>query len=407
MKYWALAACFTVAACAPRLPVDARAQADSCNGGPATVWLDFEGAGVVHAASDDSAAMPVASSLAPTNAVVPPFSSTAIAPLVTRDQAIASIVDRVRTLLRPFAVDVVITRPSAAPYTRIFVGGTAATLGVSATEAGLANLDCGNLVDSDVAYDFSDEQTPDYGGVVGIANTAAHEAGHTFGLEHVDNPHDVMYSAATPALTLPDLFTLGFTATGAYTPYGSASGTRMCTASDPIDEPSILDCAVGAAAAGGDVTAPTVDWPIPLAPAVSPLSITATASDDVGVVRVEAYKNLELIASLDAPPYTFAVDAAPGELFYVTVEAIDAAGNRATLSGSIAAGEPSASSDGGASTPPDLASPTNAQPAKSHGCSFAPSPSPSPFSVWLLLSAALVRAWRRLSVPGSSSPPRR
>ena len=58
--------------------------------------------------------MPVASVLAPTNAVIPPFSSTAVAPTVTRAQSMASIVDRVRTLVKPFAVDVVTARPAAA-----------------------------------------------------------------------------------------------------------------------------------------------------------------------------------------------------------------------------------------------------------------------------------------------------
>ena len=208
MKYCALAACLAVAACAPRTaePEVRALQPDACHGGPVTLWLDFEGAGVVHAATDDSSAMPVASSLAPTNAVVPPFDSTAIAPKVTRDQAMAAIVDRVRTLLLPYAVDVVTARPAAAPYTRILVGGDASALGVSATEAGLATVDCGNGNDRDVAFDFAAAQTPDYGGVVGIANYAAHEAGHTFGLEHVDDPDDVMYAAAQPQLTLPGLF---------------------------------------------------------------------------------------------------------------------------------------------------------------------------------------------------------
>ncbi|HEY2747148.1 MAG TPA: Ig-like domain-containing protein [Polyangia bacterium] len=406
MKYCALAACIAVAACAPRLPVDASAQAESCHGGPVTLWLDFEGAGVVHADADDSAATPPASSLAPTNAVIPPFSSTAIAPSVTRDQAMAAIVDRVRTLLLPFDVEVITARPAAAPYTRIFVGGTQDALGISATEAGIAHVDCGNLTDDDVAYDFADEQTPDYGGVVGIANTAAHEFGHAVGLEHVDDPHDVMYAAATPALTLPDLFTLGFHATGAYTPYGSTSGARMCTTSDPIDEPAILDCAVGAAVPGSDVTAPIVDWPAPADPVASPLSITATASDDVGVVRVEAYKNLELVASLDAPPYTFAVAAAAGEHFYVTVEAIDAAGNRATRTRALDAATPSPTVDAGAA-PPDLATTTPiTMPTASHGCAFATdaaSPSALVFAALALVAIAL----RRWSARGSSAPRRR
>ncbi len=395
----ALVAWLVAAGCAPSARAPLVVRADACRSG-VTLWLDFEGAGVVHAAADDSAAMPVASSLAPSSAVIPPFSSTEIAPKVSRAAAIAAIVDRVRTLLLPFAVDVVTSRPPSAPYTRILVGGTAGTLGVTATEAGLATVDCGNAVLDDVAYDFAAAQTPDYGGVVGIANTAAHEAGHTFGLEHVDDAHDVMYAAAQPALTLPDLFTLRFGNSGSFTPYGGSS-TRQCTSSDPVDEPALLGCAVGAAPTGGDRTPPTLDWPLPRTVAPPSLSLYAVASDNVGVARVEVYKNLELIASLPSPPYPFTVDVAPSEHFYLTVEAIDAAGNRTTLTRALAAvaGPPAAD----AGVPSDLATAPSIEPTPriSGGCAVAAPPGAVPLPL-LLVVAALATASYRSSGSGSS-----
>jgi hypothetical protein len=289
------------------------ARAQSCYAGSGvTLWLDFEGAGVVEAASDDSSAMPVQSRLAPSSALVPPFDSAPSAPQVTRAEAIASVVDRVRTLVKPFAVAVVTSRPAYPPYTRILIGGTQTTLGLSSIEAGLAEIDCGNALGSDVAFDFAAEQTPDFGGVVGIANVAAHEAGHTFGLEHVTTPTDVMYAAASPDLTLPQLFALSFSG-GAYTSYGGAA-TSLC-GNDPVDEVALLDCNVGAADDDGDTTPPVLDWSDDNAEVPSSFSVTVGASDDVGVARVEFYKNLELVASVATPPYTASFTAASSEQF--------------------------------------------------------------------------------------------
>ncbi len=365
------------------------ARAQSCLAGDGvTLWLDFEGAGVVEAASDDSSAMPVQSRLAPTSAVVPPFDSAPSAPQVTRDQAIASVVDRVRTLLQPYAVSVVTTRPAYAPYTRILIGGTQTTIGLSSIEAGLAEIDCGNAIDNDVAFDFAAEQTPDFGGVVGIANVAAHEAGHTFGLEHVTTPTDVMYAAASPDLTLPQLFTLSFSG-GAYTSYGGAASS-VC-GNDPADEVALLDCNVGAADDGGDTTPPTLNWPDAAAEVPTSFLVSVGASDDVGVTRVEFYKNLELVASVSTPPYTATITAASSEQFYVTVEAIDDAANRATITRAFAAAATSstpidAGVTVGGTVPPIMEAPA----VTSSGCSMsghAAADSAAPFAIGLALCA--------------------
>jgi hypothetical protein len=206
---------------------------------------------------------------------------------------------------------------------------------------------------------------------------------------------------------LPDLFALSFGGDGAYTSYGSPSGTRACTSSDPVDEPALLGCAVGDAPGGGDATAPTVSFDAPTGPASSPVTLTASASDDVAVVRVEAYKDLELVASLTAPPYTFTVDAAPSERFYVTVEAIDAAGNRATATHELVAATPAATDDGGTPPPADFAVATP-PPQTSSGCAVAATEplAPAPWLLFFVIALAL-RVSGRSSAPGSSARPRR
>src|SRR5437879_368501 len=53
MRQSALVACLALAGCAPRAPErgDGRTVvAEACHGGPVTLWLDFDGAGVAHAA---------------------------------------------------------------------------------------------------------------------------------------------------------------------------------------------------------------------------------------------------------------------------------------------------------------------------------------------------------------------
>src|SRR4051812_39711065 len=84
MRQYALAAFVVVGGCAPPAR-DVVVGAAACHGGPVALWLDFDGVGVVHATSDDAAAMPVKSSLAASSAVIPPFDETVGAPQVTRE----------------------------------------------------------------------------------------------------------------------------------------------------------------------------------------------------------------------------------------------------------------------------------------------------------------------------------
>jgi hypothetical protein len=87
-------------------------------------------------------------------------------------------------------LNVTTDQPLSGDYTTIHVGGTAADLGCNSSGflAGMAPFDVGNANPSDIGFVFP--QTSD---VSSIARAIAHEAGHTYGLDHSDNKNDLMY----------------------------------------------------------------------------------------------------------------------------------------------------------------------------------------------------------------------
>jgi hypothetical protein len=305
-------------------------------GAGATIVLDFDGARV--AAGDDDPTVP-RSSLLSTAVTIPPFDGAVAAPRVSSSAARAAIVDRVRTLFLPYDVEVTTTAPpSSGDWIRVLVGGTAMELGRPFGLSGLAPLDCGDARPGGVAFVFAGDLQPRHGGVVAIANTAAHEAAHTLGLQHLVAAGDVMFSGdpTQPPPMLPQLFGLRF-GSAAYSSYqvGGVPQPEACGLGSPIDQDALLVATVGARPAGSlgaDAAPPTVGWQLPRAAdgdavALS-LPVRATASDDVALARVEIYKNLELVAALEAPPFATEITAAEGETLFVTVEAIDRVARR-------------------------------------------------------------------------------
>jgi Bacterial Ig domain len=307
---------------APKLP-PVHPQA----GGTTVLFLNFGGQ-TLSFGSDDS----LTNTSEISGTTVPAYDVPALAKY-TRQQGIDVITDRVRTFYKPFNVQVVTTRPSSGDYTMVMVGGSHTIIPGEDQAAGVSLLDCDNTNPDNVCYDFSADLTPDYGGIPEIAIDASHESGHSFGLEHTDNPEDIMYSVSNPNPTLQDIFAARFT-TGNYSSFNAGGGSvsRCPARGTALDNAALLTTALGANPAPGDTTAPTLDWTFPILPNV-PTNITLqfTASDDTAVTRLEVYKNFELIAVLTQPPYQTTLTAADQESFYLTVEAVDAAANRTSL----------------------------------------------------------------------------
>jgi hypothetical protein len=86
------------------------------------------------------------------------------------------------------AFDVVMTSnrpPDWLPYTMTVIGGSSAQVG-AAGACGIANVACDGLKRNHVSLNFPESCS-------GMAETAAQETSHNWGLEHTDNPQDIMY----------------------------------------------------------------------------------------------------------------------------------------------------------------------------------------------------------------------
>jgi MYXO-CTERM domain-containing protein len=365
------------------------------------VWVNFGGALLTKVAPGADNAPNDQSELAGTQ--IPPFDASKVAPDVSPSDAEDSVFDRLKGYYLPYGVTLTTSQP-AAPYTMVLVGGTPGLAGQPSGVAGVSPIDCTNANDANVSFAFSDRFAPLYGSTVALAATAAHELGHSFGLEHTDNPADLMFSVdpTDPRWGSYQVFSLAFTTSANFSGYSDGSSepaTEQCGRANPLDNDQILKAALGASI-GGDRNPPTLTWNDPPA-GVVPLDYTLTfdASDDVGVQKIEIYKEenqvgITLMKVLRQAPYTAELLAKDGESFTLVAEAVDAAGNRTSQSRAFTA---HASSPDLAPSPADAGTSDGAAPdmsghGGSGGCNFASTP---PAPVFALAIFGLVFRRRR------------
>jgi hypothetical protein len=101
--------------------------------------------------------------------------------------AAASEFQTLQSYYEPFDIVMTSNRPPEwLPYTLTVIGGTAAQAGLPLGVCGVANVACDGLKRNHVSLNFGDSCN-------GMAEVAAQETAHNWGLEHVDDPTDLLY----------------------------------------------------------------------------------------------------------------------------------------------------------------------------------------------------------------------
>jgi hypothetical protein len=108
-------------------------------------------------------------------------------PAYGNGSAQASLFQELANYYEPFNLVMTSDRPPDwLPYTMAVVGGSAALAGLGGGVCGVANVACDGLKRNHVSLNF-----PESCG--GVAETAAQETSHNWGLEHVNDSQDLMY----------------------------------------------------------------------------------------------------------------------------------------------------------------------------------------------------------------------
>jgi uncharacterized protein (TIGR03382 family) len=151
---------------------------------PKILFANFDGA-VLTGNADCSSAPTNCSHIVMTNQVdYPAFSGTA----VERQE----IIDNLNRYYADFNVQIVTTRPTAAHYAMIMIGGTPDVVGQNSNYLGVGPLDCGEMNPDDITFVWSAHPAL-HNDPVQVAVTAAQEAAHAYGLGHTQDQMDIMY----------------------------------------------------------------------------------------------------------------------------------------------------------------------------------------------------------------------
>ncbi len=147
--------------------------------GPATLFLNFDGAMLVNNGQEDARIN--ATLFSDFAGAYPPYGGDAAAR--------QSVIDAVRSDWRDINVRITDVRPTSGEYAMNMVGPHPRVAGSSVL--GVALLDCGNeMTMNNITYAFHGANDGFSSAIT--ATTISQEVAHGFGLEHVDEPSDIM-----------------------------------------------------------------------------------------------------------------------------------------------------------------------------------------------------------------------
>ena len=226
-----------------------------------------------------------------------------------REKGIKDVIEELMLLYGDVAVEFVTERPAEGDYTMVMVGGQGVGVGntgPTGSTVGIAPLDCKNSNKNDIATVFGNKISPS---PKNLAFVIAHELGHTFGLEHVDDTTDIMY----PALNGD---TCCWTDSNLSEPPGTCGRSKQ-------DSKGVLIDNVGAGP--GDTIPPKIWFVRPGEGAVLPGNFVfeVTAGDDLRVHHVTLFFDGKEVASLALPPYVARVTGATDGVHKLSAEVYD------------------------------------------------------------------------------------
>lgn len=240
------------------------------------------------------------------------------------EAAKTAILDAVKTDFMAYDVDIVDERPSSGDYTMAVVSPTNP---VGGSVLGIAPLDCNDAQPSNVVFAFHGDG--DGFSPAGAAGTISHEAGHSYGLDHVDDPLDMMNPANSGGdPTFRDL------CDPLVEPMPLCAAVHMNFCPDGMGQNSHQELLEIFGSSTPDTSAPVVTITSPDDGAFfetgAAFEITVTASDDDEVRMVQLFDgDTMLMGDMDVP-YGWSLFDVPEGVYELTVQASDRVGNVGT-----------------------------------------------------------------------------